>query len=289
MTGWQPADSRDSSALQHNNEVMELSRIISQLAMANHQLASAHNTVLARMDALYLELLKDKEEEKRRISTETLEICDDILRKRLRDAEASEETHKLEQRVVKLEGLLATSSVGQCKQKDQENDKPRSRFENSPTTRDTKDSSRFAESRCESSQQQRASHVAIDTVSEVPDDREEDGGEAREGADVHGRAHPDDSESSVSRIDENSCSASVDLDKARRRRARLRDDGRDSTTEKLASEEVLGLSREIERLEADRLECQSANERLLCNLADREALVEKLSVDYEVSRCRDDC
>lgn len=283
MTGWQPAESRDSSVLQHNSEVMELSRIISQLAMANHQLASAHNIALARMEALYLELSKDKEDRKRRISTEALEICDDILRKKLRDAEGSEEARKLEQRVVRLERMLATSSVGQCKQKGEEDNKPRSkieRFENSSKIRDTRNNrSRSAESCCESSQQRTMGHIAIDVVSEVPDDRGED---AREGTGVHRCAHSDDSESNVPRIDENSCSASVDLDKTCRRRARLRDSEQDAATENLASEEMLRLSREIRRLEADRLECQSANKQLLCNLAEQEDLLGKLSADYEV-------
>ncbi|XP_012231811.2 myosin-9 isoform X2 [Linepithema humile] len=286
MTGWQSADSRDSSVLQHSNEVMELSRIISQLAMANHQLASAHNTVLARMEVLYLELSKDKEDQKRRISTEALEIRDDILRKRMRNAEESEETHKLEQRVVSLERLLATSSVGQYKQKGQEDNKPRSRierFENSSMTRDTNNSrSRSAELCCESSQQ-RTNDIAIDTVSEVPEDREEYKDAATEGTDVHRCAHSDDSESSVPRIDESSCSASVDLDKMHKRRARLRDDGQENLYEE-TDEEML--SRKIVILEADRLQCRSMNEQLLCNLDDQKDLVKKLTADYEELKAR---
>lgn len=268
MTGWQSADSRDSSVLQHSNEVMELSQVISQLAMANHQLASAHNTALTRMEALYSELSKNKEDQKRRISTEALEIRDDVLRKRLLTAEESEETHKLEQRVVRLERLI-TNFVGQCKQRGQDDNKP-------------KDSrSRSAES-CRESSQQQTNYIAIDAVSEVPDNREEDKNAAREGTNVHSCAHSDDSESSVPRIDENSCSASVDLDNTRRRRARSRDDGQDSAAESLAYEEMIRLSREIARLEDDRLQCRNTNEQLLRNLADQKDLVKKLSVDYEV-------
>ncbi|XP_029673271.1 early endosome antigen 1 isoform X2 [Formica exsecta] len=275
-----------------NNEVMELSRIISQLAMANHQLASAHNATLARMEALYLELSKDKQDQK--IATNPSKICDDILRKRLSNTEEAverEETRKLEQRVVRLERLLAASSAEQCKQRNsRENSKLRSRIErleNLLKTRDKKDPSGSVESYCESSEQQ-TSNIVIDAVNKVPEDCGDNQRKRakEEMVDVYRycNAYSDDSEITVPRIDETSDSANID--KMRRRRARLRDDEQSSTTRNLGSEEIMRLSEEVERLKTDRLEYQSANERLLCNLADQNTLMEKLNLDYEELKAR---
>lgn len=295
MTGWQPADGHGPPMYQQNNEVMELSRVISQLAMANHQLASAHNATLARMEALYHELTKERECRKRAIPTETAGVCDDVLRKRLRDDEPEEErsvhqredARRLEQRVVRLEALLATSCARHCnKQRDpREDERLRSRIErpdSSPTrTRDTKvdESSRSGESRRER-----------DVISEPLDDRDEDRGATREGTDARGRggssAGSDNGETNVPRIDESRRRANVDLDRLRRKRAKSRGDEQDSARSSTTAEEILRMSEEIERLKADRLERQDANERLLSSLTDRENLVEKLSGDYEVHTAR---
>lgn len=286
MTGWQSADGHDSLMCQQNNEIVELSRIISQLAMANHQLASAHGATLARMETLYSELSKDREDRKRKMSTEGLEMCEDVSRRRLQDEEvAKEEMQRLEQRVVRLEQLLAARSFGQCKPNLQEDGKVCSRTETSetsPRTRDTKNENsclRSAESRCESTEQ-RTSHVVIDPISEVPDDcgaRETDN-------QICCSAHSNDSETNIPKLDEDSCSMNVDLDKVRRRRARLRDNEQDPVGNP-ASGEIFKLSEEVERLKADRLEFQSTNERLLRSLTenlDQKNLAEKLGVDYEV-------
>ncbi|XP_071646898.1 uncharacterized protein [Temnothorax longispinosus] len=290
MTGWQSADSHDPLMCQQNNEIVELSRIISQLAMANHQLANAHSAALARMEALYLELSKDRENRKQMISTENREICEDVPLKRLQDEDGEkEEIRRLQQRVVKLEKLLAACNFEQCKQRGlQEDSKLCSRTEtseNSLKTRDTKNEnscSRSAELRCESTER-RTNHFVIDGISEVPDDcgtiRKETNGQ------ICCSAHSDNSETNIPRLDENSCSVNVDLDKVRRRRARLRDDEQDSMKNS-GSGEIFKLSEEIERLKADRLEFQSANERLLRSLTDQKNLAEKLGVDYEELRTR---
>lgn len=286
MTDWHPADGHNFPMYQQNNEIIELSRIISQLAMANHQLANVHNATLTRVEALYLELSKDRQD--RKISTNSSEICDDSLRKRLSDTEEiieKEEAQRLEQRVVKLERLLAANSVEQCKQRDSRQDsKLRSRIErleNLLKTRDIKDQSRFVESRCESSEQQ----IAFDVVNK---ELEDCGGNQRRRAreeevvDVYRycNAYSDDFEIIVPTIDKNS--DSTNIDQMRRRRTRLKDDEQNSTMRNLASEEILRLSEEVERLKVDRVEYQSANERLLCNLADQKTVIEKLNVDYEV-------
>ncbi|XP_071568850.1 uncharacterized protein [Temnothorax nylanderi] len=291
MTGWQSADSHDPLMCRQNNEIVELSRIISQLAMANHQLANAHSATLARMEALYLELSKDRENREQMISTENWEICEDVPRKRLQDEDGQkEEIRRLEQRVVKLEKLLAACNFEQCKQRGlQEDSKLCSRTEtseNSLKTRDTKNEnscSRSAELRCESTER-RTNRFVIDAgISEVPDDC----GTIRKETNVQicCSAHSDDSETNIPRLDENSCSVNVDLDKVRRRRARLRDDEQDSMKNS-GSGEIFKLSEEVERLKADRLEFQSANERLLRSLTDQKNLAEKLGVDYEELRTR---
>ncbi|XP_029175159.1 centromere-associated protein E isoform X2 [Nylanderia fulva] len=284
MTGWQPADGQNFSMYQQNNEIMELSRIISQLAMANHQLASAHNATLARMETLYLELSKDRQDRKQKVSTEASEI----LQKRVPDTEEvieRKETRRLEQRVVRLERLLAASSAEQCKQR--EDSKLRSRIErleNLPKTRDAKDRSRSGELRRESSEEM--SEAVMDAVSEVLEDECDNQGVKKEVVDVYRYCNDasDDSEITVPRIEENSDSASID--KMRRSRARLRNDEQSSTTENLTSEEILRLSEELERLKTDRLEYQSANETLLCSLADQKTLMEKLNADYEELKVR---
>jgi len=285
MTDWQPADNHNFSMYQQNNEIMELSRIISQLAMANHQLASVHNATLARMEALYLELSKDRQD--RKVSTNSSEIRDDSLRIRLSDTEEiieREEAQRLEQRVVRLEKLLAENSVEQCKQRDSRQDnKLHSRIERLESllkTRDIKDQSRSVESHCESSEQQ-TNNIIFDVVNKVPGDNQRKN-TREEMVDVYRycNAYSDDFEIIVPTINKNSDSANID--KMRRRRARLKDDEQNSTTRNLTSEEILKLSEEVERLKIDRMEYQSTNERLLCNLADQKTVIEKLNVDYEV-------
>lgn len=288
MTDWQPADGNNFPMYQQNNEIIELSRIISQLAMANHQLANVHNATLTRMEALYLELSKDRQNWK--ISTNSSEICDDSLRKRLSDTEEiieKEEAQRLEQRVVRLERLLAASSVEQCKQRDSRQDnKLRSRIErleNLLKTRDIKDQSRSMESRCESLEQQ-IDNIVFDVVNKVPKDCDDNQRKSakEEMVDVYRycNAYSDDFEIIVPTINKNS--DSTNIDKMHRRRTRLKDNEQKSTTRNLASEEIHRLSEEVERLKADRVEYQSANERLLCNLADQKTVIEKLNVDYEV-------
>jgi len=289
MTGWQSADSHNHPMCQENNEIVELSRIISQLAMANHQLASTHSATLARMEALYLELSKDRE--KQTISAENLEICEDVSQKRLQNENVeNEEIRRLEQRVLRLEKLLATSSFGQCKQRCLQEDSKlcckAERSENLLKTRDMKSENSCSGSAelCYESLEQRTNHIVIDAIGEVPDDCGDNQDTASKETDIHicCSAHSDDSETNIPILDEKLCSMNVDLDKVRRRRARLRDD---DLIRNPASEEIFKyLSEKIETLKTDRLEFQNANKRLLCSLTDQKNLMEKLGVDYEVWR-----
>lgn len=295
MTGWQPADGHGPLTCQQNNEVMELSRVISQLAMANHQLASAHNATLARMEALYLELSKEREYRKRVIPTDTAEVCGDILTRRLREEPEEaiverEDTRRLEQRVIKLESLLATSCARQSnKQRDSnEDDRLRVRIErldeSLTKTKDTKDDERSwsRESHYDSPEQRTSRVNERDAISEQLNDCDEDLGAKRKGTDVHRCCSvcSNKGEMNVPKIDENRRSTNVDLDKLRRRRRSKSDE--QNSMKSSTGEEILRLSEEIERLKTDRSECQSVNERLLSSLTDQKNLVEKLSGDYEV-------
>ncbi|KAL0110105.1 hypothetical protein PUN28_013626 [Cardiocondyla obscurior] len=285
MTDWQSANGHDPLMCQQNNEIVELSRIISQLAMANHQLASAHSATLARMETLYLELSNEKADRKQTISPENLEIREDVPRKKLQDdGVEKKEIRRLEQRVARLEKLLAAYSFKQCKQQcAQEDDKLCSGTETSsensskiPCKKNEIFRSMSTESRCESTEQQISNDV-IDAVDQVPDDC----GTVKKKANIqmHYDTHSDNSEINIPTLDENSSSTNEDLDKVRRRRTRLRDNEE-------ANKEIFKLSEEVERLKADRLEFQSANERLLHSLADEKNLVEKLGVDYEELKIR---
>lgn len=287
MTSWQPADDHNFPMCQQNNEIMELSRIISQLAMANHQLASVHNATLARVEALHLELSKDRQD--RKISTNSSEIRNDSFRKKLSDTEETierEEVQRLEQRVVRLEELLAESSAEQCKQRDSRQDNKLhsriERLENLLKTRDINNQSRSVESHCESSEQQ--TDNIFDIINKVPEDCGDNQRKSsrEEVIDVYRycNAYSNDFEIIVPTIDK--IFDSTNIDKMRRRRARLKDDEQNLTTRNLASEEILKLSEEIERLKTDRVEDQNTNERLLRNLADQKTVIKKLNVDYEV-------
>ncbi|XP_011163659.2 WEB family protein At4g27595, chloroplastic isoform X2 [Solenopsis invicta] len=278
MTDWQSADSHDRSTCQQNNEIVELSRIISQLAMANHQLANVHSATLARMEALHLELSKTREARKQKISTEDLEICEDVLRERLQDEDIKkEEMQRLEQRIVKLEKLLTASSFEQSKQRYLQEDKLHSkteRTENSLKVQDTNKNScsRSAELHCESLEQQ-TNHIMINAINNVSDNCGDDRDSIREETDayMYYSAHSDDSETNIPRLNKN-------LDKVHKRRARLRNDEQ-NPTRNLASEKISKLSEEVERLNVDRLEFQNTN--MLRSLIDQKNLVEKL--DYEES------
>ncbi|XP_011137163.1 myosin-2 heavy chain isoform X2 [Harpegnathos saltator] len=298
MTGWQAADGHGPPTYQQNNEVMELSRVISQLAMANHQLACAHNATLARMEALYLELSKEREHRKRAIFAGNSATCDDVLSRRLRDEPEEavverDDARRLEQRVVKLESLLATGWPRQCdKQREsREDDRLRSRIDRLESWTRTRDSTKDDNDDDEDERSRRKKSRCERDASGEPLNADEDQGattdetdEARGCCDVCSG----NGETSVPRIDGGRPrSANVDWDKPRRRRARSRgDEEQDSMRSSAAEEEVLRLSEEIERLRVERSECQGANERLLGSLADQKNLVAKLSGDYEELKAR---
>ncbi|XP_014468447.1 PREDICTED: trichohyalin isoform X2 [Dinoponera quadriceps] len=289
MTGWQPVDGHGPPMYQQNNEVMELTRVISQLAMANHQLASAHNATLARMEALYIELSKEREYRKRAFFTDT--GCEGTPpRKRLQDEPEEDDVgrprdaRRLEQRVVRLEGLLSATSFARQRdrQRDEEDDKSRvERIDGSARTRESaKDDERLRpEERTRRVHERDAIGESLDDCDEVR------GPPAREGTDARRccGAYPDNA-GTIPRTDESRRSASVDLDRLRRRRARSRGDELDPSA--TTGEEIFRLSGEIEGLTADRSDCQAANQRLLSSLTDQKNLAEKLSGDYEELKAR---
>jgi len=279
MKGWQSADDHVSSMYEQSSEVMELSRIISQLAMANHQLANAHNATLTRMEALYLESSKAKENRKQTTSREISETYDDILWKRLQNTDESietEETRRLEQRIVRLERLLARGFTEECEQKNsEENSKLHFRIEKLDSLiRDAnnEDYSTRSAGSCPLAEQ-RTNRIMIDT-----DNCDKDIIKEEENIYRYCSAHSDDSEMNVPMVNKSTCS-SIDLDKVNRKWTRLRNNEYNLTIDNISTtEKILKLSEEIEKLTDDKLK----SERLLCSLADQKNLMEKLSVDYEV-------
>ncbi|XP_012534673.1 cytadherence high molecular weight protein 2 isoform X2 [Monomorium pharaonis] len=294
MTGWKSVDGHDHLMCQQSNEIVELSRIISQLAMTNHQLVSAHNATLKRMEALYLELSKDRKVCLQNISAENLEVCENASQQRLQNKDIEKgEMQKLEQRIVKLEELLMASSFEQCKQQYlQENSKVLSRTErseNSLKKRDIKNKnscSKSAESHCESSKQQ-SNYITIDAIDKVSDNCDDDQAIIEKEMDVYMccSAHSDDSTINIPRLNKNSYSMNVNLDNVHKECTKLRDDKQDPMRN-LMNKEVFTLSEEVERLKVDQMEFQGANEKLLCSLTNQKNLVDKLGVDYEELKTR---
>lgn len=188
-----------------------------------------------------------------------------------------------------MESLLATSCARHCHKQREPHDRLRPRIERPESltrTKDTKDDderSRSRESRCDSPERRTSRVNERDAISEPLDDEYRDGA-TKMGTDTRGCCCvcPDNGEISVLKIDESRRSANVDLDRLRGKRAKWREDEQDSMKSS-TGEETLRLSEEIERLKADRLEYQGANERLLDSLTDQKNLVERLSGDYEVS------
>lgn len=99
MTGWQSGCGSGGVASMHQ-EAMELARTVSHLAAANQQLASAHSTLLAQLEALYHELNRERE---LRIESSR----NTTARKRPTSSDEDEEKFKLADRLDKLEAAIA--------------------------------------------------------------------------------------------------------------------------------------------------------------------------------------
>ncbi|KOC69935.1 hypothetical protein WH47_08196 [Habropoda laboriosa] len=301
MTGWQTAEGHSPSFSHQHQEATELSKVISQLAMANQQLATAHTSTLAHLEALYVELEREREFRKRTLSSETL---DDGLKKRLsieheREDEDEEERRRMEARIERLENLL-TDDVDTCQNRQrnlrvEEDRKLRSRIERLESVIKSRGLDREDERQrlaivCDSTEAQSLSERRqIDDVArnrlpsrtDVPEDKSK----TQISMDDEVRTisiprisvtHGDDQDRDArSRDQMDRSTVNLHLEKSKE----YRQEGEEE--ERLAGKEVLRLSEEVERLKAERLEYKSENVRLERELDEQKAIVSKLTKDCE--------
>lgn len=109
MTGWQAAEGHSPSFSHQHQEAMELSRVISQLAMANQQLTSAYTATLVHLEALYTELRKEKETKRREVRTQGEALKERLTADREWDGDEEEERRRIDLRIGRLEDLLANT------------------------------------------------------------------------------------------------------------------------------------------------------------------------------------
>ncbi|CAL7934120.1 unnamed protein product [Xylocopa violacea] len=293
MTGWQTAEGQSPSFSRQHQEAMELSKVISQLAMANQQLASAHTATLSHLEALYMELRKEKELRRRAVSSETV---DEALRKRLaieqeRNAEMEEERRRVEVRVDRLENLLSVRQGGLRQEEDR---KLRSRVERLEATAKSRGLDREVERQRFTSNQdsecRQTNDVSCDRLSSgihVPE-RElkteisaDAGAKTIASSRISVRRDAEELTDSRSNDETDRSVANLHLDKSEKTERRIVED-----KESLTRREVIRLTEEVERLKVERSEYQSENERLARELAEQKALVRKLTKDYEESKLR---
>lgn len=278
MTGWQTAEEHSPSFSQQNQKAME---VISQLAMANQQLASANTATLANLEALYMELSRERELRRRVVSSEAL---DEALRKRLtmdeeRDDEDEDERHRMEIRIDRLESLLR---------------KIRSRIERLETvvkTRgfDREDERQSSASICDSKEIQGSNcrQTIDDLCDRLPNSIEVPEHEFKTQVD-EARAKTV-SRVSVAYVEEDVRSSKwndgdrsnlhLKKSKVEAREGRLENEVEQGVDKK----EVTRLLEEVERLMTERSEYQCENERLVKELTEEKAIVKKLTNAYKVS------
>ncbi|XP_017888682.1 putative leucine-rich repeat-containing protein DDB_G0290503 [Ceratina calcarata] len=276
MTGWQTAEGHGPPSFPQYQEAMELSKVVSQLAMANQQLASAHTATLAHLEALYVELRKLRETRRKTGSSETL---DETLKKRLtvEHHEEDDESRRIESRVDRLENLL----IGEQRTISQEDGdrKLRLRIERLESIVKSRGLDRFI---CDSLEDRR-SVCGETTCSRLPssiDVPELDfktrisNDEARTMSRISVTQNEQGTEWVAN--DETDSQANLHLENTKKT---------ESNVEELRRS-VIRLTDEVERLEAERLEYQGETKRLANDLVVQKALVKKLKKDNEESRKR---
>ncbi|CAD1469927.1 unnamed protein product, partial [Heterotrigona itama] len=292
MTGWQTAEGHGpSSFVQQNQKAME---VISQLAMANQQLATANTATLANLEALYMELSREKKLRRRVASSE--ESMDEALKKRLTtneerreeeegeggeeddDDDDGEERRRMEFRIDRLENVLS---------------KVRSRIERLEKTNQGEDERQSSTNVCDLKKIRDSDRRwTIDD----PCDRLASNIDVPE-REFKGQTTMDEARAkTVSRVsfvnvedDVGGCRwnvedrpvANLHLEKSRESRIK------DETKEALNNEkEVVRLLEEVERLKHERSEYQRENDRLAKELTEEKAMVRKLRKDCEESQSR---
>lgn len=281
MTGWQTAEGHGpSSFARQNQKAME---VISQLAMANQQLAAANTATLANLEALYMELSRERELRRRIASSE--ESMDDALKKRLttneeareedeeeggkeEEDEEDEGKRRMEFRIERLENVLR---------------KVRSRIERLEKTSHGEDERQSWTSVCDSKEIRDADRRwTIDD----PCDRISIGVPERE---FQGQTTTDEAKtvSRVSFVNVEGPRWNVEVRHVANLHLEKSSEGRleDETKEGSDGKEAVRLLEEVERLKGERSEYQRENERLAKELAAEKAMVRKLRKDCEVSFC----
>ncbi|XP_076288733.1 uncharacterized protein LOC143213091 isoform X2 [Lasioglossum baleicum] len=284
MTGWQTAERHGPSFTQHHEEAMEFSRAISQLAMANQQLASAHTATLAHLEELYKELRKEQEYRRRGSLNEAAS-------KRLtKETDDDEERQRLELRIDRLENLLAENWDGpQGRQRGlrQEEDKRfRSRTDRLELKPPGLEDARQERASIFSMENQRTDDIDVvrDRVASI--DLPERHLKCQHTADAMADGYRT---SSIHRVYSDAATVGLRSDDGTDRprvnrhleKHESRMEGEEEQTE---NSKVNKLMEEIERLKAERLEGRCTNQRLASQLDEQKALVAKLTKDYETSK-----
>lgn len=307
MTGWQTAEGHGPS-FSHHQETMELWKMISHLSKANQQLVSAHTATLANLEALYVELAREKK--LRRRAATSSDTMDEALKKRLameqeRIDEDEEERRRMEDRIERLENLLADGwNTYQCRPRDvrQEKDrKLRSRVErleamvkNSRELDKEGERQKFTANICDSTRNQDLHYRRIidDLCNKLPNSSVEvvpehefkmqittDEARTKSISRVNAGHVDEQFERSRSKDETDCLMKRLHLEELKEQERRISDEEERSFDRK----EVIRLLEEVENLKAERLEYQDENERLAKDLAEQRAIVRKLTKDYEVN------
>ena len=317
MTGWQAAEGHSPSFSQQHQEAMELSRVISQLAMANQQLTSAYTATLVHLEALYTELKKEKETKRREVSVKTQ---DEALKKRLTvdqewDDDEEEERRRIEFRISRLENLLANTwdprRSRERNLRQEEDKKLRSRIERLELMMKCRGPEREEEQQgctnvccpvedwgLSTTVRRQTDDIACDIIhdrilncTDVPErELKSQPSVCRMGTtDDEGRTtsihrirstHDEDTGDSKSSNETSRSIVNLHLEKSKRKEIAVEaEEGLAETTSRI---EVMRLLEETDKLKAERLEYQIVNEKLAHDLAEQKNMVEKLTKDSEV-------
>ncbi|XP_015431691.1 PREDICTED: centrosomal protein of 128 kDa isoform X1 [Dufourea novaeangliae] len=315
MTGWQSAEGHGpSSFLQNHQESMELTRVITQLAMANQQLATAHTATLAHLEELYKELRKERESRRRGVTSIavsdgtaktrlTMEQEDeDENRRKIEQEDEDQIRRRMELRIDRLEDLLAWNRDG-CQGGQRIRDevkKPRSRidrFELMERTRGPKktDEQQGSGSVCSMENQDLRTdrhtcyvdvvHDRVRNRTDVPESVlknqsfvEPTDDEGRTGS-IHRTRSVDETAVSKSSDETDRSAGNLHLEMSESQGSRV-EDGR------MESSRVNMLSEEIERLKAERLEYRGLNDKLTGELDEQKEVVKRLTENYQESKTR---
>lgn len=298
MTGWQTAEGHGPSFLQHHQEAMELSRVISQLAVANQQLASAHTTTLSHLEELYKQLRNERESKRREDSPIA---SDEAVKKRLTTDHVEKDDEgrqRLELRIDRLENLLRDNwDDYQDRQRNLQQEEDRNyrsridRLELTPEAPGPEDEDGRTANVCSSTN--RDSQM---------DQQTNDDGVVRNRitSSIDVPEHEFASQSTVDAVDDKYQTRSVHRTRSNEELSDSRStDETDRSTadlhlEKPESEtnvkdeersgvwKVNKLVEEIVRLKAERLEYRYASEKFASELDEQTELVKKLTENYEV-------